>query len=283
MITKLYSFETYKNDLLRTVGLGCIIIDQSPSLNEWGEYRALMLDHIWGDNNQIKAAAKGKVFFVTINNKRDLIENNCYQIKNKRAVNVYCGNSTAATAALLSKITQQKCVSFSFICDDKSIKIECVAKRNKDFTNISQSWELSTKGINLEEIRIGSNKGYKLNLLNDYVFLIGPINRVEHLVKNKIIKSSVEKKVCVIYPGKIIPKIHFYNCNGLHGAAPLTGLVSLSFLIKQIKSISQYFNKMKAITPSSTELIPEIDFISKKNLLINLPNLDVKLSKIFST
>lgn len=278
-----YSFKTFKNQQLRTIGLGCLVSGESISLSEWGADQALTIHKLFGEQElKTKATARGKVFFITVNNEKQLIENNCFQIKNNNAKEVYCGNSTAASSAVLSiYFNGLSKLSHHFVCEGTTIKINSEMKKKGRKINVAQKWEVDSKRINIEKVQINEHSGYKLEFMNDYIFLVGPIKKEENIVQKIISDSSLDKKVCIIYPESKHTKVKFYNCNGLHGAAPLTGLASLSFLIEHIDQLRGYFKEKKVVTPSSLETLPRLEFCNK-NVMVNLTDVDVSIKKLWA-
>ena len=147
--------------------------------------------------------------------------------------------------------------------------------------NISQVWETNMNRAVLQHIKIENSEAVKFNLFNDYIFLKGPIDNLEKVIKEEVLMGSIDKKLAVIYAGETLPQVQFYNCNGLHGAAPQTGLASLAILVNKVDWMKEMFPERKLSTPSSTEILPEIILQEDNSISFVMPDVDVRLSKIF--
>ena len=279
----IYSFATFKNNITRTVGIGCLLKDIDHELRDWNEAQALTLNKLFGYNeNKYLAAAKGKVFFITINAENGIFDNNCFQVKGNVAKEVFCGNSTAASSAVICRFLHKNSkIKFKYHCEGVCLDISASAILNERLVNISQVWETNISQAILQEIKIEDKDAVKFNLFNDYIFLKGPVDNLERLIKNEVLTGDINKKLAIIYPGEDLPHVQFYNCNGLHGAAPQTGLASLAILINKVEWINEIFKNKKLSTPSSTEIIPNIEQRDDYNISIIMPDVDVQLTKIF--
>jgi len=279
----IYLFSTFKDGKPRTVGLGCLLKDPSHQLSDWGTNQALTLNKIFGYNeNKYLAAAKGKVFFITVDQNNQVVSNNCFQVKDNEALEVFCGNSTAAAAAVICRLLHNnKKIKFKFNCEDECLDITANAVLNNGMVTISQVWETDMNRASIQHIKIENSDAVKFNLFNDYIFLKGPIDNLEKVIKEEVLSGKLNKKLAIIYQGGSLPQVQFYNCNGLHGAAPQTGLASLAILVNKVDWMKFIFPEGKLSTPSSTEFLPETILGDDNVISFLMPDVDVRLSKIF--
>jgi len=279
----IYSFSTFKDNKARTVGLGCLLKDTSHKLNDWSLNQALTINKLFGYNeNQYLAAAKGKVFFITTDEDDNTINNSCFQVKNNIAQEVFCGNSTAAASAVICRFLHKNSnIKFKYHCEGACVDIMANVILKDSLVNVSQVWRANMNRAVLKHIKIENCPAVKFNLFNDYVFLKGPIENLEKVIKEGVLSGRIDKKIAIIYPGETLPQVQFYNCNGLHGAAPQTGLASLAILVSKVDWIKNIFPERKLSTPSSIEFLPEIISQEDNNISFIMPDVDVRLSKIF--
>jgi hypothetical protein len=279
----IYSFSTFKDNLPRTVGIGCLLKDTNHRLYDWRENQALTINKLFGYNeNKYLAAAKGKVFFLKIDKDSGSINNSCFQVKDDVAKEVFCGNSTAASTAVISRfLHKQSEFKFKFICYGSCLEIKAKITPIEGMMNVSQIWETDINRATFQEVIIENRRGIRFDLFNDYLFLKGPVDNLEAIIKKHALNGNIDKKLAIIYAGDTLPQVQFYNCNGLHGAAPQTGLASLAILTTKIDWINELFPDRKLSTPSSIESLPNVTNFSENNYSIIMPDVDVRLTKIF--
>jgi hypothetical protein len=233
-----------------------------------------MLDPRQDDSS---AAARGKVFFVamTAKTRGDPDSFACYQVKGKKVDPVFCGNSTAAGAALHCEVTGRKSAALSVGCDGQAALAETTCVLDPEGWLVSQRWSLKP-GDTIQETQAAGHRAVSCHLLNDYLVVWGPLQTdFESLIAGSGSRSTLRSKVAVIQAGDPLPKVHFLNCNGVHGAAPQTGLATLGLVASRVDWVADLVSNGQILTPGGIEEVPVVSEEAGGSVSMTLPTVRV--------
>lgn len=271
-------FRTYRDGRLRTVGVGFIPPAAASEISLWNSSAAVPLYHMFHPySDEIRAAAYGKVFFaVRAQESRPKIF--VYQIREAHGELVFCGNSVAAAALLFAERSNTTTPTFDVLGPSGELTIEAtVILRSNDLSTVGQIWHVAIPEVSGSLIL--ERPAASCKLLNDYIILKGPVDTT-NISEAFSLTTKLDKKVVVLEDADPIPKVYFYNCNGLHGAAPQTGLATLSLSLPQIPWLQDIFRGRNQLqTPSSVETLPEVTYHSAQ-ASVCLPEVNVHLEYV---
>ena len=256
-------FQTYMGGTPRTCGV--ILKANKTNFSIHGD---LHWAKRWAHHNN-RAAASGKIVLHGLNNHLRV-----FQSHHRGPVKpVWCGNATAA-AALYSGASHFTVHG----PNEKSYEIEA----GTSGLTVAQYWivdETDTKSIRWREMRVGL-----VDTLNKYAIIEGPLGDIEpEEARRELVGEDPDAKLAVVSPGSDGVEVSFYNAGGLHGAAPQTGLASLTIaaarswlgeLIPDLRVV--YYTQNKRIC----EKLPSIDSAGHKLLRIGMPAVQVELNSI---
>jgi hypothetical protein len=287
------TFSTVRDNVLRTVGTGYLAPTEWESLEHWTAGEAQTLARMLDPNqNNLQATARGKVFFLGTHN--GILTCCCYQVKKHDAQLVFCGNCTAAAMVMVSQILDQREFAIQYLCEGELITIEAHVRSAGGSAGGSagNAWSVS-QHYNMHGAVVGQQAMFDghdavfCSVLNPYLIINGPTQTdIEELLA-KLYETSrtVNEKVAVVETASRaaggIPKVTFYNCNGRHGAAPMTGVASLALMARQVGWLGESMAGGKIQTPSSIEKLPTIVSSSWQNqthFAIEMPQTNVMLN-----
>lgn len=271
-------FRTYRDGRLRTVGVGFIPPTMASEVALWDASAAVPLYHMFHPySDEVRAAAYGKVFFAirTQGNRPKIL---VHQIREARGEMVFCGNSVAAAALLFAERSNNKTLTFDVLGPSGELAIEAtVILRSNDLSTVGQLWHVNIPEV-IETVVL-ERSAANCKLLNDYLLLEGPID-IPDISETFSLTTKLDKKVVIIEDAEPIPRVRFYNCNGLHGAAPQTGLATLSLALPQVDWLHRLFRGRQQLqTPSSIETLPEVTYNSTI-ASVRLPEVNVHLEYV---
>jgi hypothetical protein len=207
-----FQFMTHCDGLVLTTG---IVVDR----------RGCRVDLPGGDlpdladlaNSQSQACAYGKIAIIT----DDGIH--AFQVMpDGRLSPAFCGNSTAAAIRCMAPSGDL----LTRVHGPSSNSYAVTAKSAQG--SISQTWHLPKPVV--EEIAWHQRKVLVVRALNDYAIVIGglPQGIAPEQARTQLLGEAGCGKLAVVETGADLPLASFFNTNGRHGAAPQTGLASLS-------------------------------------------------------
>ncbi len=247
-------------------------------LNDWQQDAAVTLNRLFGyDENRFLAAAKGKVSFIVGGKKAAPPECKCFQVKKLEGQEVFCGNSVAASAALIQKLCHLSEFELTYVCGNVRLQVLARVAQDAQLLRVQQVWQANCLTV---PTTVDHDKAVRFDFLNDYLVVEGPVNDLNGLIRREIMDRNLNSKLAVLYSGTSVPLVHFYNCNGLHGAAPQTGLATLSILRKKVDWIGKILDGSMIRTPSSDEVLPEIAIVDT-SITFLMPTVDVRFVRKF--
>lgn len=274
----IYCFQTVKDGQYRTVGICCYLKDPTHELADWHQDAAVTLNRLFGyDENRFLPTAKGKVSFIVAGKRAVSPECKCFQVKELEGQEVFCGNSVAASAALIQKFRHKSEFNLEYVCGDVRINVGASVSRHDQLLRVEQEWQADCP---IDAIEATDSKEIRFDFFNDYLVVKGPVDDLEGLFKREILDRDLNSKLAVIFPGTSMPVVHFYNCNGLHGAAPQTGLATLAILRHKVDWIGEILSGSEIRTQSSEELLPEIE-VADSAIRFIMPAVDVRFVRKF--
>lgn len=275
------SFSTWRAGKLRTVGTGYVLPRRWAGLKDWdhrdAQALARMLDPL---QECAEAAARGKVFFLASGGEssKGTAAFACYQVKGHLADPVFCGNSTAAGAALFAEETGRQASELSVRCESLMAVAQTESVFESDGWRVSQTWRL-TPGDAIEEASVAGHRAVSCRLLNDYLLILGPLNvDLQTLVAAAGGMSCLRSRIAILEPSDPIPQVRFLNCNGVHGAAPQTGLATIALVASQVDWVREVIGKGKLRSPAGEEDLPQVSRCQPGGeVSLNLPVVRVAL------
>ncbi len=277
VITK---FRTGSEANPKTVG---IIVDlhgtEFNSLSEWGASDVSGIYKLHKNSNEeLYAAAKGKVILIDRNEQQPKAI--CYQANGKSAESAWCGNSYAAAAAYLNRegwSPKFQVLNKSVLSVDASV----TSLGNGNYS-VSQVWEIEKQFILNDTQRFFRHRAIFLKFLNEYRVIISNSLKNFEACFNRLAKQRstlrLTDKICLFHPES--GKVAFLTASYIHGAAPVTGLCSLSFLRQRVGWLSEKMSSSIVLTPNDEEYhLPDLE-ISKNKIKMNINTIIVNLQNL---
>lgn len=278
-----YLFATARGEQMRTIGMIALLPSWAPKIEDWSLADMQALDRFTNPIRECKAAtARGKVGVVEMPQvEGGLKRQTCYQIAKNAIEQVFCGNCAAGGSAVMTLITGQTDHAFDVVSKEATLKGTAkVARKGRRFA-VEQNWGLDFTP-QIEVKKVGGFDAVECSFLLPYQVVRAPKGTdVSEIYAAFEKRNGIQSKVLVLDANASPhPSAHFYNSNGRHGAAPLTGLVTLAFLRTQIDWIADAVKGGTIETPSSIEEVPDARGDGKGGTLIKMPNLDVELQAL---
>jgi hypothetical protein len=150
------------------------------------------------------------------------------------AVPVFCGNSTAAALACLGDGDIRTSVH------GPTAAPYAVAARI-DGDTVAQSWTIPPWRVEQRSWR--GCVVLLLACLNRYAIVLGrlPDGEDPEAARRELLGATPAGKLAVIVAGEAEPIVEFYNSNGRHGGAPLTGVLTLALAAHSLPWLSRHF------------------------------------------
>jgi len=211
-----YTFLTHENASPRTFGLvvdqrrdgDCAFVPDIPALAQMA-------------NAQSGACAYGKIAIVTSKGIHT------YQVtEGGLAEAVFCGNSTAAALKARGVEQSEDLLLFGAAAGPYLLKAAI------DGDNVTQSWTFPAPAVETGEW-LGRRVLF-VRAVNDYAILLGGLPEATdpEAVRRDIVGSDLACKLAVVSDPAGAPTgepvVEFFNSNGQHGDAPLTGLAAFA-------------------------------------------------------
>jgi len=97
---------------------------------------------------------------------------------------------------------------------------------------VAQTWTMAPPTCS-EDIWLG-RRVLRLDVLNPYAILEGPLpaEATPEEARRALVGKNLSAKLAVVQPSPAGAFVSFDNASGAHGAAPMTGLVTLAFAIR---------------------------------------------------
>lgn len=263
--SQVFQFETWVADELRTVG---VVVHRPQSLSK--DFVGLDLQSLARiAQGRPEASARGKIAILGRDGLRVL--------QSDAAGNVepaVCGNATAAAARFLSSR-----VSTLKIFGPNEREFSVTVSQNT--ACVSQTWTFATPGFS--EFKWRGRHCVFIDALNPYVVIAGlPKGSEPENVRREIAGKHLNTKLAVLDRSRGgQAKVSFYNANGKHGAAPMTGLVTLALAARLSPEITDLVadGKVAFMTKSGvvTCSLPPLTRTADGRVEVSMPNVDVRL------
>lgn len=271
------AFETFRDGALRTVGTLFVPPALWANIDHWdsGDAQSLsrMLDPFQGRSD---SAARDKLAFLT-SSPEGQTRIACFQVKARSAAPIFCGNATAAALSLLANKSGESRIRAKVISADASIEATATFEENEDGVLVHHEWEVGLTPSLFEDV-LFDRPAIHLDWLNDYWIVLGPISGPEHdLVAAIGAGASLNSRVAIVDASEDVPQVRFYNPNGLHGAAPHTGLLALALACEAVSWLKDGLSARQISTPSSYEWVP-IAVHTEDGVKFGLPDVRVRLN-----
>ena len=279
---KAFSFSTFRDNKIRTVGTCYLLPHRWGKLSQWDEVDAQALARMFDYQHDHKeATARGKVVYI---GDGDLVgldfSCSCYQVKDRLAAAVFCGNSTAAASTVWAVVSGKDSFSFSFKCLDRELTITAEVKSNDRLFETAQIWQFG-ENPKVTETTVAGQRAVRCSFLNNYLIIEGPLTMgVDELYNSNQFEIGLQDKIAVVDGSLMPPHINFYNCNGLHGAAPQTGMATISLISRQVDWLSRYVAAGSMATPSGVEALPMVISDVSNRPAISIPKTQVLIEQI---
>lgn len=137
---------------------------------------------------------------------------------------VWCGHGTAPAAMVLAGTSA--CTFTAIGPDNSTCAVDACVRDDV----IEQIWTVPAPSITASVWK--GRPVLHLSALNPYAVLLGPLpagTAIEQ-ARHELAGAALGAKLVVVTPGSI-PFLQFANSNGIHGAAPLTGLATIALAL----------------------------------------------------
>lgn len=276
-----HHFLTFKPQELNVRTIGTIFLPPSEAGDEWDGSDAQALGRMFERcPDKVVPAARGKVVFIRERN--GYSEVYCYQTKGRDASPTICGNAAAAAARLLAKKTNMPNVEFSLKATEVEVKVLATVG---DCGCVSQEWLINTSAT-CEEFVVADRRTVSCNFLNPYLLLEGSVSERSAALLASVADrfgANLNNKYALIDSSGSIPQVRFFGCNGVHGAAPLSGIVTLALAAQRVEWIRRAFAGGMFEHPMGIELLPEVSAVTTNQALLVLPEIEVVVHAITIT
>ncbi len=276
------AFATTRGGVLRTVGLCCVLPARSPKLEQWSASDAQAVSRLFDPfPENRKAAARGKLVLIDQGGDANGYRALCYQVKDNSAEAVWCGNSMSATAALLARHGGKSDFTFDVLSQNVPAKARARVTQKGHRYAVQEEWAFDQRA-DVEHKTVNGFEAVQCTFLNPYLVLKAPIatDASKIFTDFAAIHGPQQSRVLVVDPSTTPCGAYFYNCNGRHGAAPMTGLITLGYLRTQVKWIADAIKNDEIMTPSGVEYVPEVSLQGAKGVAATLPDVDVELHAV---
>ena len=225
-------------------------------------------------NNHPGACAFGKISVIA----RDGIHT-FQACADGRTLPVFCGNSTAAALVALGGEGQIESIVHGLG------KAPCLVSADLTGTAAAQTWTVPDPASC--EIAWHGLPVILMHAFNDYAIVIGdlPEGCSPEAARHELLGTCEDKKLAVIgATGDGGTLVRFYNANGLHGAAPHTGLATIALAARKCG----WFDAMLAAEPLHYQTaggprrahLPRIEAVADGRVTVHFPAIAVKFDPL---
>ncbi len=285
MTPHVVSFATHRAGSLRTVGLGFMLPSRWRSLEDWGAEEAQafarMLDPL---QDSREAAARGKVFFLADygNTASPCFGFSGFQTAGRRAEAAFCGNSMAAAAALVADRTQSGNACLDVRTGGapfrNTVAMDCLDAHARRW-RVRQQWRVMLDAAAQPDEFLG-HRALHATFLNDYLIVEGAVaGDAVAAARQWAGMRSLRGKVVFVEPGAL-PRATFVNSNGVHGAAPQTGLATLAVLSACVPWLAPVARARAVMTPAGIEPLPAVSRAGAVDYVVQPAAVDVCLASV---
>ena len=267
-----YGFVTYRDGSDRTCGV--IVPVSGPGWKASDAHAAYRLLDPFGKR---PAAARGKVGFL-----HDPESSGRYvrvfQAASGGAEHVVCGNATAAAACVLYSRGVSEPTFVARLPGSVSRISSKVIRTNIGWT-VAARWQLQP--IEIVPTELDDYAAARCQGLNEYLVVVAD-DEAENLVARlteTVRRQGLGAKAAVIEPRSGLPKVSFLNAGGVHGAAPLSGLIVLSQARAAVPAIAAALEGATRVQTAggTVEELPFVDAAAGGYVEVLLPDLGVEL------
>lgn len=276
-INQVITFATLRERDVRTIGT-ILRLPRGDDLRAWGPSDAQAFSRYFEPRSAQGASARGKVVFLgeriaTI-----------YQVYKRNASPVVCGNASAAAAAALSQSNGKN--SFDFVIEAPY----CPIAVNTDVVLssplletyvVDQRWTLPIMSV--VPLEVAGRRAVSLSLLNEYLIVEGSTDTSDTLLANTKYRDWLQvpgHKIAFVTFGNAECDVKFFGCNGLHGAAPLSGMLNLAMAASTTPWLEPLLEIGFVRHPRGMERLPKLIHQTASDATVELPRLDVHLCSI---
>lgn len=270
-----YAFATHRDATPKTVGLAQELAAGGPA-GDASSTQARRLARQFDPFGMIPTvSARGKVVFVRpISDSRRDGRLRCFQVGSQEAVPAFCGNAAAAGAAILARDHACARLTLEARAGAAAVRIHAMVDRDGEGWTVQQSWDLATANTVHEE----PGGAVRVAFLNPtWVVRDHEAFQVEWALRELAAAHGTAGKLVVVGEGEPIPMVRFYGVNGLHGSAPLTGLLTLSYLSERVAWIGEALREGQVRTPATLEDLPVAANAPAGRFRADLPPVGVEL------
>jgi hypothetical protein len=198
----------------------------------------------------------------------------------RRAACAWCGNAIAAAAQNLGR----NHITFSALGPGGArAEVEALVAGFQ----VHQAWTMPP--ARARDVSAWGMQAAMIAALNDYAIVLGPLPAPEEadLLRQRLAGKSVAAKLVVVTPAEAAPLVTFYNANGRHGAAPLTGLATLALATRDLPWLRAAIGDGHVIYETRAGLrlepLPLIDEVAGGRVQFSLPPVSVQTLRIPNT
>ncbi|MEU7607096.1 hypothetical protein [Streptomyces sp. NPDC041003] len=280
-----FSFETYRAGSLRTVGTAFILPSDWPTLDDWQPHDAQAVARMLDSRLRDPApAARGKMILLEADQLGHPADRNrcrCFQIRDSQATAVFCGNSVAALGGVsahrgLLKDDHEIIAHFEVVGDGAAVTARTAAYQLPLGYKVTQSWSVTADMLRVSNDVIDGLEVVRCRLLNDYLLIDAPrllsMKKLRQMLGRPL---RLNEKVVVLDRNQNPPRAQFFTANGLHGAAPQTGLAILSILAHRIQWLGDALTDGVIETPAGVETV--VPMASSSTWEILMPDVSVRV------
>jgi hypothetical protein len=269
---QVFQFQTIVECQPRTVGT-IFLIPESTRLEDWDEADAQTLGRMHELPPETRATARGKVVLLEGD-----ARGRVFQVRQRQATVVACGNATAAAAAVIAHTDGPSSVSFLVDAPGVIARVTARVVGTPTWRCVEQDWEVDAEPI-LSFVDLAGEQVPWVRFLNDYLILktsslLTP-EEVLRFAEHDLKIPGLRAKVAVVHPGAP-PFLRFYGCNGLHGAAPLTGLSTVALAAARLPWLGALTECGVIRHPGGSDRLPKV-MPTEGRTVIDFGAVDVRL------
>ena len=271
-----WRFHTFRGGILRTVGCGRQsrgAVQREADLP--GEARFYAEQRGWLDED--KATAKGKVFKLH-RNEDGTSAYEVFQVCGSNAESCFCGNASAAVGAVLGNLLGSRTVVAHVQNGAVTHEINFELHPRREGNDVAQTWKVTgVRGVLHESFDERGSVSIGVNFLNEYQIKL--LTKPQQHDGDSVKITQTAGKAAVVDPFTTPPTVRFYNCNGRHGSAPQTGLVTLAIARMMWPRLKAALLGCAIECPNGWEVLPEVS-LDTDVALFQLPLTTVLLKEI---
>lgn len=192
----------------------------------------------------------------------------------------FCGNSTAAAIRAMQTEGPLKASLYGTATEPYGLSARVAGDL------VEQTWLFPAPAVHTRDWQ--GRKVITLRSVNDYAILFGnlPDGMSAQAAREELVGSSPATKLAVVAETGDQPLVEFYNSNGRHGSAPLTGLAAIALAARSLPWVQSCFPtgelKCNAASGERSVSLPVIGSSSQDQVSLEFGQVAVSLEPVLA-